>query len=325
LKQKVLRHANNRYTNKNIVEDSIMQTLTQKGDVQPRSFLPVVIAILFVIDIVLVYLVVPKTINCSGQNNPLILGYDWVCVFRPAVITLFHGHTPYTGLYFNPPWILLLLSPLALLPSELGAAAIAVICAAAFAVAGARLGMSKTSLLFLTFNLFMWLDARQGNIDWLVALGAILPPQIGLFLVVTKPQAGIAIVIFWFIEALRQGGIRQAIRVFAPVTVAYLLSFILFGWWIIPPGWLVPHQLNYSLWPVSLPIGLALLAVALKKRDIRRAITASPFLSPYVLTMTWSLAILGLEGWEIAAAVIGVLLIHILVPNFGLYPIHLLP
>lgn len=292
---------------------------------QPRSILPYVIAVMYLIEIGLVYWAFPKNINCARSNDPLSLGYDWICVFRPAIVTLFHGHNPYTGLYFNPPWILLLLSPLAIFTPELGAAAIAVICVAGFAVAAARLGMSKVSLLFFMFNPFMWVVAHQGNLDWLVALGAVLPPQLGLFLVVTKPQAGIAIVLFWFIEALRQGGIRQAVRVFAPVTIAYLLSFAIFGWWIIPPGWLIPHQLNYSLWPVSIPIGLALLAAAFRGRDIRRAILASPFLSPYVLTMTWSLAFLGLRDWEVAAAIIGTILMLALVPNFGSYPIHLLP
>jgi hypothetical protein len=301
-----------------------MRILT-KEHISYRSTQQIAIAIMFVMDILLVYWVFPKNVDCHGQSGPLSIGIDWICAFRPAIVNLFHGQNPYTGLYFNPPWILILLSPLALLPPELGAAAIAVICLCAFMIAAARLGMGRVALLFFVLNPFMWVVARQGNIDWLVALGAILPPQIGLFLVVTKPQAGIAIVLFWLIESYRQGGLRQTLKTFTPITVAYLLSFVLFGLWFIPPSWLVPHQMNYSLWPVSIPIALALLAAAVRRRDIRRAITASPFLSPYVLTMTWSLAILGLEGWEVAAAIVGIIILHILIPTFGLYPIHLVP
>jgi len=292
---------------------------------QSRLALHIAIAMMFAAATGLVYWIFPKNAGCAMQSGPFNLGIDWMCVFRPAIVDLFHGQTPYTGLYFNPPWILLLLSPLAVLSPEMGAAVMAVICIAAFAVAAARLGMSKVALLFILLNPFMWVVARQGNLDWLVALGATLPPQIGLFLVVTKPQAGAAIAVFWLAEALRQGGIRQAVRVFAPVTVAYLLSFALFGWWIIPPGWLITHQMNYSLWPLSIPIGLALLAAAIRGRDVGRAITASPFLSPYVLTMTWSLAFLGLKDWEVIAAIIGAIIVHMLVPSLGLYALRIMP
>ncbi len=302
-----------------------MDLLAKDRAAQSRTALQITIAMGFVAATGLVYWIFPKNTSCAGQSGPLSLGYDWICVFRPSIINLFHGHNPYAGLYFNPPWALLLLSPLALLPPGLGATVIAVLCLAAFGFAAARLGMNRLSMIFLLMNPFIWVVARQGNLDWLVALGAALPPQIGLFLVVTKPQSGIAIVVFWLVESMRQGGIRQAVRVFAPVTAAYLLSFIIFGWWIFPPGWLITHQMNYSLWPLSIPIGLALLAVALRDRDIRRAITASPFLSPYVLTMSWSLAFLGLKDWELIAAFIGAEIMFFFAPGFGTYPIHLMP
>jgi hypothetical protein len=221
--------------------------------------------------------------------------------------------------------VLLLLAPLSLLPPAWAAAALLVIALAAFGVAAARIGMSRLAIAVFLINPFLFVVARQGNIDWLVALGAVLPPQIGIFLIAAKPQAGLAIGLFWLVEALRQGGIRQALKVFAPVGAITLLSFVIFGLWIIPPVWVVTNALNYSLWPASIPIGLALLAAAIRGRDVRRAITASPFLSPYVLTMTWSIAFLGLHEWELVAATIGAYAIFYIAPAFGMYPLRLMP
>lgn len=312
-----------------------MSTLARGRELlRTKAARPLIYLLLYIAAVALVNGVLPINTSCNGQSGPQYLGIDYLCVFRPAVINLLHFQTPYTGLYYNPPWILLVLAPLALLSPSLGASALAVISLLAFAVAFAVLRrrsaeaprwITRVAMAFLILNPFLWTVARQGNLDWLVALGAVLPPQIGLFLVFTKPQAGIAIGIFWGVQALREGGIWKAVRVFAPVTAAYLLSFLLFGLWVIPPHWVVVHPMNYSLWPLSLPIGLALLASALRRANVRRAITASPFLAPYVLTMTWAVAFLGLEDWELIAAVIGSWILLALQPNLGTYPLKLTP
>lgn len=307
-------------------------------DASPRRILtglawPRILAIagLYVLAVVLVHALLPavESSACAKEFGHAVLrteiGFDYICVFRPAVDRLFHAQTPYAGPYYNPPWVLLLLAPLSLLPPAWAAAALLVIALAAFGVAAARIGMSRLAIAVFLINPFLFVVARQGNIDWLVALGAVLPPQIGIFLIAAKPQAGLAIGLFWLVEALRQGGIRQALKVFAPVGAITLLSFVIFGLWIIPPVWVVTNALNYSLWPASIPIGLALLAAAIRARDVRRAITASPFLSPYVLTMTWSIAFLGLHEWELVAATIGAYAIFYIAPAFGMYPLRLMP
>lgn len=290
-------------------------------------------ALVFILLVTAVYFAFPKAPNCVAQVDHNAIGFDWMCIFRPAVANLFSGHTPYTGLYFNPPWTLFLLAPFAILPPGWGAAAIAVACVASFMVAGARLGMNRISLLIFLATPFIWVNARQGNIDWLVALGASLPPQVGLFLVVIKPQAAIGIVAFWGIQALTegwgkgrfQGALWEAFRVFAPVTAAYLLSFLIFGLWIIPPVQWIRDPINYSLWPISIPIGLVLMAAAIKNKDLRRAITASPMFSPYLLTYTYSIFFLGLSGWELLAAEVGVIIMFAVAPGFGGYPLRLTP
>jgi len=133
-------------------------------------------------------------------------------------------------------------------------------------------------------------------------LGFVLPPQLGLFFVAVKPQTGFAVAIFWFIDVWRTRGWRKTFETFAPVTAALLLSFLLFGLW--PFGFRgvlgIAESFNASLWPWSIPVGLALVAAAIFKREIKYAMPASPCLSPYVLFHSWSSALIALSANDVA-------------------------
>jgi len=128
----------------------------------------------------------------------------------------------------------------------------------------------------------------NANNDWMTLIGFVLPPQIGLFFVVIKPQIGVAVALFWLVEAWRKGGWREVVRVFWPVTAALALSFVIFGWWFARFGGETQLWWNASLFPASIPVGLALIAASLRQRNIRFAMAASPCLSPYVLLHAWS-------------------------------------
>lgn len=137
-------------------------------------------------------------------------------------------------------------------------------------------------------------DLFEANINWLIILGFLLPPRIGLFLVLLKPQMGIAVALYWFIETWHQHGIKEVLKIFAPVSIAFIVSFLIYGFWplnttsILDVGW------NTSLWPLSLPIGMVLFAIALRTRQVKLAYMVSPFISPYVAGHSWSVAIFGL-------------------------------
>lgn len=136
----------------------------------------------------------------------------------------------------------------------------------------------------------------NGNIDALVLLGFVLPPQIG---------AGVAL--YWLVESWRQKGFREVIRVFAPITAAWFVSFLLFGLWPLRGEQEVDQWWNASLWPLFIPVGLGLIVAALRRRRIEYAMAASPCLSPYVLLHAWVgalAAILTLTA-ETVAVVIG--------------------
>ena len=207
------------------------------------------------------------------------------------------GQSPYAvASFYNPPWVLLPLIPIALLPERIGVVLLSMAYLGSFIFVARRLGAKPlTTLLLITFPNFVF-GLSFANIDWMVALGLILPPQIGLFLVLAKPQIGIALAIYWLVEAWRQDKIKTVVKVFAPVGVAFVISLLLYGLWPLRPQYFAA---NSSLWPMSIPIGLVLLIGAIRNRKKGLAIVASPFLSPYVGVQSWSVSILGLLPYQI--------------------------
>jgi hypothetical protein len=233
---------------------------------------------------------------------------DWHKAFRPAARELVSGRSPYNvDGYFNAPWALLPLIPLALLPENVGRAIAFVVSLAALTFTAHRLGARPLAIAVLLVSPPVMHGLLNGNIDWLAAIGFVLPPQIGLFFITVKPQMGIAVGIFWMVEAYRKDGWREVMRVFGPITVAMLLSFVLFGLWPLRFERELDLWWNASLWPTSIPVGLALLVSAVRKGKIEYAMGASPCLAPYVLLHSWVGALLAIVASlpEMVAAVIG--------------------
>jgi hypothetical protein len=241
---------------------------------------------------------------------------DWRDVFRPATLEALKGHSPYKiDGYFYPPWAVLPLIPFALLPEAVGRVLLIVVALVAFAYTADKLHASKIATIALLLSPLVLHEVLNGNIDWLAVLGIILPPWLGLFFIVIKPQMAIGVIIFWLFFAWKEGGIKKVIKTFAPVTIAYGLSMIVFGLW---PFAAVNRALviwwNASLWPVSIPLGLTLLVTAIRKNDIRYAMGASPCLSPYVLFHSWVIVLLAIvtSTPEIVMAVIGLWILVII-------------
>lgn len=256
---------------------------------------------------------------------------DWHTVFRPAALEALAGRSPYTiAGYYYPPWALLPLIPFALFPEDVGRIFLVVLALGVFAYIAKKLGASKIGVVALLVSPLVLHEVLNGNIDWLAALAVVFPPWIGLFFAVIKPQIGIGLIIFWLFFAWKEGGIKRVIITFSPVTVAYGLSLLFFGlwplaaskvlnlWWSahfgpvsIPVGgehmWELQDFVNSSFWPVSIPLGLALLVTAIRKNDLRYAMGASPVLSPYVLFHSWVIVLLAIVSStpETVATVIG--------------------
>ncbi len=242
-------------------------------------------------------------------------GPDWRDVYRRAALDLLHGQNPHDTLqprFLNPTWILLPLMPIAILPMELGGAIFLIVSLGSFAYAAYKLGATPAAMSAFILSPPVMHCVLNGNIDWIPLLGATMPPQIGLFLVSAKPQIGVPIALFWLVEAWRgsegqQGGWREVVRIFAPVTVALGITMLLFGFWFLDWGEQSGQWWNASLFPYSVPIGLVLVYLSLRKREMRFALPAGPCLSPYVLFHSWAAAVIAVvhkQRWAIIVSAV---------------------
>lgn len=220
---------------------------------------------------------------------------DWSLYFYPAVQNILNGQSPYwVEGFFSPVWVLIPLLPVALLSPALGSVVMFIINLLAYTFVLVKMRMNVLAIiLFVAFS-GMLSGAFNGNIEGLAALGFILPPQVGLFFVLTKPQFGIGVAVFWFAQAWARGGMKQVAKVFLPVSIALLASFLLFGLWPLQAQALTDVWWDANIFPYGIPIGFILLGLAIWKNDIRFAICSSPFFSPYVAFHTWSVVWLGL-------------------------------
>ncbi len=224
----------------------------------------------------------------------LPVGIDWTKWFRPATLELLAGHSPYTveG-FFNPPWMLIPFIPFALLPERLSNIILVNIGLLSYAFILYKLKIRPVlALIFLLFPTTISVLYTM-NVEWLVMLGFLFPPQIGLFFVLAKPQAGIAMAIYWLFVS------PHKIKTFLPVVLATLISVAVYPGWIsklVVRGNKTGFYGTYdiSLFPYLVPLGLAFLYLAIRKQKDGFAYMASPFLSPYVGAPSYTVVLLGL-------------------------------
>jgi hypothetical protein len=263
---------------------------------KPKYWLIAIVIILALLAVGLYYKYIP-------------IGIDWINSYRPVTLAFLSGTTPYQGFgMFNPPWILIPFIPLALLPEKVGGTIFFFFALTSYFIILRKLKVNLITSLIFFFSPPVLEDLRQCNINWLVMLGYIMPPQIGLFFVLMKPQVGGIVALYWFIDAWRKGGLKLVIRTYLPVTIAFAISFLIYGFWFTGSKELIGNYWNTSLFPFSIAIGLVLITHSLQQRDIHFAYMAAPFLSPYVAIYSYSTVLLGLvtSTWNTLAATIGI-------------------
>lgn len=218
-------------------------------------------------------------------------GLDWYGTFRPAVLS---GQPYNYPNFFSPPWVVLLLYPFALLPPGMDMVAIISISIAIWIIVMRRFGARPIWILLMFFTPQLWWGILYGNIDFLVLIGLLLPAPIGLIFVLVKPQVGIGIAVYWIIESYRRGGYKEFLITVAPISLLTALFCIPYGFWPLELLRVTERPWNISLFPYLIGGGLILLIRAVKKRQPGLALTASPFLSPYVASWSLPVAAIGL-------------------------------
>jgi hypothetical protein len=244
-----------------------------------------------------------------------LVGIDWRETFYPAARAVLQGKSPYTIPTFrNVPWTIIPLLPFALLSEKLGGIAFFIATFGAYAWVAHRLKASPLALMAFLVSPPVFYGMRMLNVDIMVLIGFTLPPPIGLVLIIIKPQMGIVMVPFWLVEAWRESGLKGVVKTFIPVTIALILSFILFGnWQAGKQSDLVGSIWNASLWPWAIPIGIVLAMGSLRDGRKDYAMAASPFLSPYLAYHSWASVLTGLirNDFEFVTAVIGMWLVAV--------------
>lgn len=211
-------------------------------------------------------------------------GDDWPGSFRPAALMLLHGQSPYSAAlaFYNPPWGLLPIIPIALLPFQLGRLVLFVGSLAAFAYGARRLTSKPISILLFLTSAPIAFCLMAGNLDGLLMLAFVTPAPFALILAAIKPQVGAGIALYWLIISWQQGGARQVIRNFLPVGLLLIASFVLYGFY--PSTF---PQLNHASWnavpfPYLVPIGILFLVALIRRQDKRPVMSSGLFFSPYV-------------------------------------------
>ena len=238
-----------------------------------------------------------------------LLGIDWHETFYPAIQKVISGDNPYDVPTFrNAPWLLLILLPFSIFSENVSGVLYFMASLAGYAWVAYRLKARPLSFAIFLFSPPVIYGLRMLNVDIFVLIGFVLPAPVGLFFVLVKPQMGIVMVLYWLVESWREGGIKKVFWTFSPVTLSLILSFFIFGNWIVGrQSDLLDSFWNASLWPWAIPIGLVLAALSLRDRRIDYGMAASPFLSPYLAYHSWASVLVGLLQNEfiLAIAVIG--------------------
>ena len=224
------------------------------------------------------------------------VGLDWLIIL-PAVRVFLEGGNPYQlgeqNILF-PFWTFIVLAPLAVLPYWIGRVLLFIVSLMAFSFTAIRLGATRFQLILFLSSSAVVGCLNNGNLDWLVTLGFWMPPQIGLFFVLMKPQVGFPVAIYWLYVCWRYTGWREVVRVFAPVTAAYLLSFALYGFWPIQMLWMHSNRENMSAFPLSVLPGLVLVYLSIRKNETNLSMFSGPLLAPYTSQFSYSASLLAL-------------------------------
>ncbi len=211
---------------------------------------------------------------------------DFTC-FYEAGSKIASLKSPYTvECYYNPIWVALLFSPLSLFTREIAYRIYAAILFGSYIFILWKISEQHLYItLIACFSPFIFITMQYGNIDWLVLLGLIVPKYLGIWLVLSKPQMGFALIIVWAWNIYKEKGVQTLLTKFTPVALGFFISLLL-GMRLPNPGAL--SSWSADIWPYGLLIGIPTLVFAIQKKDGYLALGTAPFLTPYIGAPSWA-------------------------------------
>jgi hypothetical protein len=230
---------------------------------------------------------------------------DWD-VFRAASFALLSGQNPYLigqgqMLFFNPPWILIPILPLAVLPPLTGLLLNALVSIAVMLFVCRRLELTPWEFFWVAISPMHLQSMIYGNVEWIPLAGLLCPAPLALLFFATKPQSTIGLILVLLLREWKKGRFRSVAIAVAPTAACFLVSWALWGFPLVPgpdnPG-------LRSLFPYSLIIGIPVLILALRTLKDRIAAFVGPFVSPYITFHGYLPALFPFKGKWMALAVL---------------------
>ncbi len=186
--------------------------------------------------LILIVLIVLAILAFSRVRWPV--AYDWDGTFRPAVLSFLNGKgiekvDPSSTLY-NPPWVVGPLTPIAVLPYEIGRGLLLIVTIASFWFAAIRLKARPIPTIAFLLSPLVLAGVVFGNVEWLPILGVAVEGPIGVLLLAIKPQMGLGLALFLLVEAWRTKGSSALLRLVLPLAVVSILFALYFGFGLRP-------------------------------------------------------------------------------------------
>ena len=234
--------------------------------------------------------------------SPMDSGDDWQ-TFRAGSLNILSGqsiYTPFTHTRFgiqvfnNPPHVAFLLLPFAVLPERAGWAVLCALTLVSVVALGYFWRFPPSTLLAALLSPFVLYLLLHGQVDAVLMAVVLLPRWTWVAAALGKPQAAAGLAL----ESLRDWRAWLLL-------LALVLLVVVYRYWeaIDANAHLVDASFNVwrGIWPLQVPVGIALVLSGWHKRDVRLLLAASPLLVPYAtigsLLPIWIAACASLNRW----------------------------
>jgi len=242
---------------------------------------------------------------------PYDLGDDWA-TYKGSIERALHGQNIYAdpindiNYFSNPPWVIVLLLPLGILPAKLGWAILSCLTLLSLFFLARKYRFSPLKLGLFLLSPAVIYTILHGQIDALVLAAFLLPLELRPIIAITKPQVSLGLLFF--------SDLRNWKRTVLITIGILVVSFLVFGNWPFQliqqskPFINARHNYLAGTWPLFLPVAIGLSLMGIAKKDLRFFMASSPFFSPYAAVSSfigvWFAGCSNLKTWQVAVVLV---------------------